>query len=285
MSVRPEDYASRVEIAWCPGCGNRPILEAVKAALVALDLAPQRVVICSGIGQAPKLPHYLRVNTFNGLHGRELVSACAVKMAAPDLCVLVHAGDGGAYGEGGNHLLHAIRRNVDLTLVVHDNKTYALTKGQASPTSDAVEGTRVTVLGAAAAPLNPLALAISQGCSFVARTSSALPEHLQEMIQAAVRHRGFSLLHVLQPCVVWDRVHTYAYYRERCEPIGARHDPRDARAAFALALQDGERIPVGIFYTADRPVYDPSATSGLDRPSRELPVDPDRVRDRFSRFR
>ena len=131
MSVRKEDYQSDVECAWCPGCGNFGILEAVKRALVQLELAPHQVLLCSGIGQAPKLPHYLKVNTFNGLHGRELPAATAAKLCAPDLTVLVHSGDGGAYGEGGNHLLHAMRRNIDLTLVVHDNKIYGLTKGQA----------------------------------------------------------------------------------------------------------------------------------------------------------
>ncbi len=285
MSVRLEDFHSEQEIAWCPGCGNFPILKAVKEALVALDLAPHRVVICSGIGQAPKLPHYLRVNTFNGLHGREVASATAVKMAAPDLTVLVHAGEGGAYGEGGNHLLHAIRRNIDITLVVHDNKTYALTKGQASPTTDFGTSTRIQPHGVASSPLNPLTLAISQNCSFVAQASSVMPDQLAELLQTAIAHQGFSLVNVLQPCVVWDKVHTYAYYQKRCTPLGPDYDPHDAQQAFLLASKPSDKIPVGIIYRADRAVFNAAETSGLDQPLREQAVDPSVVSGYFHRFR
>jgi 2-oxoglutarate/2-oxoacid ferredoxin oxidoreductase subunit beta len=278
MSVRLEDYRSDTESAWCPGCGNFPILKAVKETLVALDLPPERVVICTGIGQAPKLPHYMRVNTFNGLHGREVASATAVKMASPDLTVLVHAGEGGAYGEGGNHLLHAFRRNIDITLVVHDNKHYALTKGQASPT------TRVQAAGVTASPLNPLSLAISQECSFVAQATSALPDQLVDMLKKAIGHKGFSLLNVLQPCVVWDKVHTFAYYKERCYPIGPEHDPSDVQKAFSLSMDKGEKIPVGILYEKQRPVFNPGEAIGLDKPMRELVVDPVVVKRQFHRF-
>jgi 2-oxoglutarate ferredoxin oxidoreductase subunit beta len=270
MPVRPEDYHSEVENAWCPGCGNFGILEAVKQTLVDLQLPPQKVLICSGIGQAPKLPHYLKVNTFNGLHGREVASATAAKMCAPDLTVLVHSGDGGAYGEGGNHLLHAIRRNIDITLVVHDNKTYGLTKGQASPTTEMGTAAKLQPAGLQIAALNPLALAISQTAGFVAQGMSARKDHLVDLLKRAIDHRGFSLLNVLQPCVTWDKLHTYAYYQEHCYELGDEHDPRDRDQAFKLATDTGDRIPLGLLYAADRPAY-PEAR----HPLRDRGVDPE----------
>jgi 2-oxoglutarate ferredoxin oxidoreductase subunit beta len=270
MTVTPEDYRSEVENAWCPGCGNFGILEAIKQILVDLQLPPRQVLICSGIGQAPKLPHYLKVNTFNGLHGREVASATAAKMCAPDLTVLVHSGDGGAYGEGGNHLLHAIRRNIDITLVVHDNKTYGLTKGQASPTTEFGTAAKLQPAGLQIAALNPLALAISQSAGFVGQSMSARKDHLVDLMKRAINHRGFSLVNVLQPCVTWDKFHTYAFYKEHCYELNDEHDPRDRNAAFRLATDSGDRIPLGLLYSIDRPPY-PEAK----RPLRDRVVDPE----------
>ncbi len=255
MKTKLEDYHNEVEITWCPGCGNFPILKTVKQTLVDLDLPPQRVVICSGIGQAPKLPHYMRVNTFNGLHGREVASATAIKLASPDLTVLVHAGDGGAYGEGANHLVHAIRRNIDITLVVHDNKHFSLTKGQVSPTGETADENKLRGFGRPALPLNPLALAISQRCSFVAQATSAKPAHLSQVLGKAICHKGFSLLNVLQPCVVWDKIHTYQYYQERCFEIDSGHDPENFEQAMQLTTTESTRIPIGIIYQNARPEY------------------------------
>jgi len=285
MTVKLEDYLSQVAPAWCPGCGNFPILESLKKALVELELAPEKVLVCTGIGQAPKLPHYLRVNTFNGLHGREVAAAQGAKLAAGDLTVIIHAGDGGAYGEGGNHLLHAIRRNLDLTLVVHDNHFYALTKGQASPTTEAGAKVKLQPRGVGSRPLNPLALAISQSCSQVSQTTSALPDHLTRTLVSAIGHRGFSLVNVLQPCVTWDKVHTYQYYQERCRPLGADHDPTDQLAALGLVLKPGERIPIGLIYTEDRPVYGEELRAEGGRPLRERGVEPGLVKGIMDRFR
>jgi 2-oxoglutarate/2-oxoacid ferredoxin oxidoreductase subunit beta len=273
VTVTLEQYRSDVENQWCPGCGNFGILEAVKKVLVGLNLPPEQVVICTGIGQAPKLPHYMRVNTFNGLHGREVASATAIKLAAPELTVLVHAGDGGAYGEGGNHLLHAIRRNIDLTVVVHDNKVYGLTKGQASPTTEEKTPMKIQPQGVQASPLNPLALAISQSCSFVAQGMSARKDELVSLLTQAIQHKGFSLLNVLQPCVTWDKVHTYAYYQDRCAPIGPEHDPEDPLAAMRLVIGPNDRIPVGVIFRNDRLEY--CEQTRRDRPSsRRCEVDP-----------
>ena len=285
MSRTPADYANDVEIQWCPGCGNFPILTAVRNALAALDQPPERLLLCSGIGQAPKLPHYVRCNCFNGLHGRELPAATAAKLAADDLIVLVHSGDGGALGEGGNHFLSALRRNIDLTLVVHDNSVYGLTKGQASPTAALGAHTQLQPEGLAIRPMNALALAISQDCSFVAQGTSAKVDRLAELLAEAIRHRGFSYVNVLQPCVTWDKVHTYAYYNERCEPLPPEYDPTDRWAALKLVLEPGDKIPIGILYRAERPTYEDLVLAHRDRPLRDHPVDPTRAEALFERFR
>jgi len=285
-----KDYQSDVENQWCPGCGNFAILAAVKQALVELELAPHQVLIVSGIGQAPKLPHYLKVNTLNGLHGREVAEATAAKLAADDLTVLVHAGDGGAYGEGGNHLLHAIRRNVDVTLVVHDNAYYGLTKGQPSPTGEqgAVTKLNPPPLGVIASPLNPLALAISQGCGFVAQGLASRIPHLTELLKRAISHRGFSLLNVLQPCVTWDRVHTYDYYAKHCYEIGDEHDSSDSMQALGLALRSGKhepKIPLGVFYVNPRPSYESIRLKDVTHPLRDRGLDPRTALKLFDEFR
>jgi 2-oxoglutarate ferredoxin oxidoreductase subunit beta len=285
MSVTVADYRSELKPAWCPGCGNFPILEAVKRALAALDLPPERVLVCTGIGQAPKLPHYMRVNTLNGLHGRELASATAAKLAAADLKVIVHAGDGGAYGEGGNHFLHALRRNPDLTLVVHDNRIYGLTKGQASPTTPQGDRVKLHPRGVASRPLNPLALAIGQACSFVAQASAAHPEHLLATLTAAIAHRGLAFVNVLQPCVTWDKVRTYQFYQERGRVLGPDHDPADQTAALALVLKESETLPLGLIYKNDRPAYDDIVLAGVKGTLRDKGVEPERAMGLMARFR
>lgn len=232
--------------AWCPGCGNHDILAALKMALAELDLGPHQFALVSGIGQAAKAPHYLRCNGFAGLHGRALPAAQALKLVQPELTVLVESGDGCTYGEGGNHFLAAIRRNVDITLLVHNNQIYGLTKGQSSPTSMMGHKTKNQPLGVLDAPLNPVALAVAMGCSFVARSFSGMKEHLVHTIVQAVRHPGFSLVDIMSPCVSFNKVNTFAWYKARCQEIPASHDPSDQEAAMRLAWEFGERIPVGV---------------------------------------
>jgi len=231
----------RYETAWCPGCGNFAILSAVKQALTDAGLKPHQVLFVSGIGQAAKTPHYLNANVFNGLHGRSLPVATGAKLANPGLTVIVESGDGCNYGEGGNHLLAAIRRNVDVTLIVHNNQVYGLTKGQASPTSGEGFVTRAQPAGVASAPFNPLAVAVAMDAGFVARGFSGMPDHLADLIRQGITHRGFSLVDVLQPCVSFNRVNTFAWYRERCYHVPKEHNPTDWQAAMKLALEFGER--------------------------------------------
>jgi len=255
VMVTLKDYEGG-ETAWCPGCGNFGILAAVKRALVKLSLEPYQVLMVSGIGQAAKLPHYMKCNVFNGLHGRTLPVAAGARIANPNLTVIADGGDGDGYGEGGNHLIHAIRRNLDITYLVHDNQIYGLTKGQASPTSDEGFVTKTTPLGMFSKPLNPMALAISLGASFVARGFSGEIEHLADLIAQAIQNRGFSLVDILQPCVTYNRVNTYQWYRSRVYKLDSTYNPKDRMAAFQKAQEWGERIPIGVIYTEDRPTYE-----------------------------
>jgi len=247
--MQPEIYQDDVENQWCPGCSNFGILAAMKKALATLGLAPHEVCLVSGIGQAAKLPHYLRANVFNGLHGRAIPAATGIKVANPHLTVIVTTGDGDCYGEGGNHLLHALRRNPDITLVVHNNEVYALTKGQGSPTTPIGERTRLQFGGVEIEPIAILATAIVQGCGFVARGYAGEIDHLSDLIVRAARHRGLSLVDVVQPCLTWGS-RPLSWYRERVVKLGTDHDPHDHAAALELATQSRGTIPIGVLYEA-----------------------------------
>lgn len=253
--VTIEDYGD-FETAWCPGCGNFPILKAVKQALVASGLAPQQVLFVSGIGQAAKAPHYMNVNMFNGLHGRALPVATGAKLANPKLTVVVESGDGCVYAEGGNHFLAAIRRNVDLTLLVHDNQVYGLTKGQASPTSESDFTSKAQPEGMTSHSFNAVAVAVAMQASFVARGFSGMTDHLQTLIEQAIAHRGFSLVDILQPCVSFNKLNTFAWYKKRCQVLPPEYDPGDFEVAMRTARQWEERIPLGVIYREERTVFE-----------------------------
>ena len=265
--------------AWCPGCGDFGILQALKKALVALGREPRDVVLVSGIGQAAKMPHYLRANVFNGLHGRGLPAATGVKLANHGLTVVACGGDGDMYGEGGNHLIHAIRRNPDLTLLVHDNKIYGLTKGQASPTTDQGVKTNVQVQGVANQPLNPLALAISQKCGFVARGFSGDIPYLSEIIRKGITYRGFAMIEIMQPCVSFNKINTAAWYKERIYKLEdeSGYDPSDMHQALDKAYEWGERIPTGILFIHHKPTYEDKIFSPEATPLISKNIDPKQV--------
>jgi 2-oxoglutarate ferredoxin oxidoreductase subunit beta len=252
--VTLEDYG-QYETAWCPGCGNFSILEAVKKALVASELKPDEVLIVSGIGQAAKAPHYLNANVFNGLHGRSLPVATGAKLANPDLAVIVESGDGCNYGEGGNHFLAAIRRNIDVTLLAHNNQIYGLTKGQASPTTDEAFITKAQPEGVFSAPFNPIAVAVAMQAGFVARGFSGMIDHLSALIQQGIAHQGFALIDILQPCVSFNKVNTFAWYKRRCYPLPKEYDPTDWGTAMKTAAKWGAKIPLGIIYRNTRPPF------------------------------
>ncbi len=253
--VTINDYAG-LKPAWCPGCGNFSILRAVNKALVELNLEPHQVLFVSGIGQAGKLPHYSRGNIFNSLHGRPIPPACGAKLVNHELNVIAVSGDGDAYGEGGNHFLHAMRRNQDITYLVHDNQVYGLTKGQASPTSDIGFITKTTPQGAGL-PLNPVALAILSGATFVARGYAGDVAHLAELIKQGIRHKGFALIDILQPCVTFNRVNTFKWYADRVYKLETENwNPADRSAALVKAEEWGDRIPIGVIYQSARPTFE-----------------------------
>ena len=257
--VSIQDYG-QYETAWCPGCGNFSILEAVKQGLVDSGIAPHEVLVVSGIGQAAKAPHYLNANVFNGLHGRALPVATGAKLANPELRIIVESGDGCNYGEGGNHFLAAIRRNIDLTLIVHNNQIYGLTKGQASPTSEEGLVTKAQPEGVASLPFNPIAVAVAMQASFVARGFSGMIEHLAGLIEQAIAHEGFALIDVLQPCVSFNKVNTFAWYKKRCHTLPEEYDPSDWQAAMGMANDRGEKIPLGIIYRKQKPTFESRLT-------------------------
>jgi 2-oxoglutarate ferredoxin oxidoreductase subunit beta len=251
-----EDFG-KFETAWCPGCGNFMLLDGLKSALADSGLAPHQVLIVSGIGQAAKAPQYLRCNMFNGLHGRSLPVATAAKFANRELTVIAESGDGCMYAEGGNHLTHAIRRNVDITCLVHDNQVYGLTKGQASPTSEPEFDSGTSPGGSHLEPYHPLTSAIALDCGFVARGFVGEREHLSVLIRRGIGHRGFALIDILQPCVSFNKVNTFKWYKERVYDLGdTDYDPADRMAAFEKSREWGKRIPIGVIYESERATFD-----------------------------
>lgn len=245
--VKIEDFGER-ETAWCPGCGNFSIRESVKKALVELGLAPFQVMFVSGIGQAAKSPHYINCNMFSGLHGRAMATATGFKLANPELETIVESGDGCSYGEGGNHFLAAVRRNIGLTCLVHDNQIYGLTKGQASPTTQMGVKTKAQPFGVFNEAFNPVATAVGLKAGFVARGFAGEKDHLTDLIVQGVKHRGFALIDILHPCVSFNKINTWAWYKERCRKLPDDYDPADWKSALDTARQWGDEIPIGVIY-------------------------------------
>ncbi|MBN1401875.1 MAG: 2-oxoacid:ferredoxin oxidoreductase subunit beta [Anaerolineae bacterium] len=255
-----EDYSNDIRPTWCQGCGDYGIWNAVKRGLVQAGLEPHQVIIVSGIGCGSKISDYMHVNGLHTLHGRTVAVATGFKLANPDLKVLCVHGDGDGYGEGGNHFLHATRRNIGIVDMIENNHVYGLTKGQYSPTSRPGFRTSTSPEGAIDSPVSPLALAISQGATFVARGFALDLQGLAALLVEALNHRGYALIDVMQPCVSFNRPMSYAWYRERVYKVEDEgHDPGDRMAAMARALEypGGERIPTGIIYRDEtKPSYE-----------------------------
>jgi len=234
------------DIAWCPGCGNFNILKIVKEVLYDLKIKPENLVLISGIGQAAKTPHYLKTNLFNGLHGRALSPATGIKIANSKLIVMVTSGDGDVYGEGGNHFIHTIRRNPNIVNIVHNNMVYGLTKGQASPTSLVGMKTPVQIFGVSQEPFNPLAVAIALDASFVARINAGDIKQSKEILKKAIKHKGYALIDVFQPCPVFNKLNTFEWFKKNSYYL-KNHNVNDREKAFKKALETG-KYPLGIFY-------------------------------------
>lgn len=274
------------ETAWCPGCGNFGIIGSLSEALDGLGLTPQEVLYVSGIGQAGKTPHYIKGNVLNTLHGRTLPTATGAKLANSELTVIAMGGDGDGYAEGGNHFLHALRKNVNITYLVHDNQVFGLTKGQASPRTDVGMVTGTTPTGSAYEAFNPLAVAISLNGGFVARSYSADRKHLVKTLQAAIQHEGFAFVDILQPCVTFNKVNTYQWYRERAYDLNAdpNYDPSDQKMAWERSWEWGDKIPIGVFYQKQRQTLDQSIAVIRDKPLIQQKVSQENVKQVIEQF-
>jgi 2-oxoglutarate ferredoxin oxidoreductase subunit beta len=241
------DFDHEIDIAWCPGCGNFSIIQSLKQALTELNIPQSKLVMVSGIGQAAKLPQYMKTNFFNGLHGRSLPAATGIKASNPELTVIAESGDGCMYGEGGNHFIHTIRRNPGITNIVHNNMVYGLTKGQASPTSRRGFKTPVQITGVYLEPFNPVAVAVSLNASFVARAFAGDIDKTKEIVKKAILNHGYSLVDIFQPCVSFNRINTFKWYRENTYYLDESYDPYDRDKAMKLVLDD-KRFALGIIY-------------------------------------
>ncbi len=247
-----------IEIAWCPGCGNFGIRNVIARMLADIGIDPINLVIVSGIGQAAKLPHYVKCNTFNGLHGRGLPAAVAIKASNPTLEVIAVSGDGDMYGEGGNHFINTIRRNPNITNIVNDNMVYGLTKGQASPTSQRGFVTPVQVNGVINEPFNPISVALAFDASFVARAYIGDMDKTEEILKKALQHKGYALVDILQPCVSFNKINTYKWFKDHTYYLDDSYDTTNKMSAFEKAIEYG-KLPLGIFYTnPKKPTFEES---------------------------
>lgn len=254
--VTLEDLKTPKTNTWCPGCGNFGILMAFKKALLELGIQREDAMLLSGIGCHGKMVNYVNINGFHGIHGRVLPLAAGIKLVNPKLTVVGFAGDSDQYNEGWGHFAHAIRQNIDMTLIVHDNMVLGLTTGQATSTSQQGFKTKSTPFGVIPPMLNPIAHALVSDGSFVARGFSGDMFHLKSLVVEAIQHRGFAFIDVLQPCVTFNYLNTYDWYRKRVYKLEEEaHDVTDKKKALEKAFEWDDRIPIGIFYNKERPIY------------------------------
>ena len=244
-----DSYKGKIHPDWCPGCGDFSVLSALQTALFELGLKPYQVLVVSGIGCSSNLPGFINAYGMHTLHGRSLAVATGAKLGNHELKVICTGGDGDGYGIGGNHFVHTMRRNVDLTYIVMDNQIYGLTTGQISPTSVKGMKTKSTPHGSVENPINPIPMAIVGGATYVARAFSGKQKHMVEILKAAIQHRGFALVDVFSPCVTYNKDNTYQWFNPRVkilEELG--HNPTDFNKAIERGYQWGDEIPIGLFW-------------------------------------
>ena len=245
------------KITWCPGCNDWGILNAIKRAFVELKIEPHDLAFTSGIGCSSKISYWTKSYGFSGLHGRGLPLALGAKLANKDLVVFSAAGDGDLFGEGVNHFIHTARKNVDITVIVHDNQVYGLTTGQKSPTSEKGFVTISSPKGVIEEPLNPMTLALSSGASFIARANGGDMEHTTKMVVEGIKHKGFSFIDIFQPCVTYNYLNTYDYWKQRCYDLQkTKYDFTKKDKAWEKMQEWGDKIPIGILYKTDKPSYE-----------------------------
>jgi 2-oxoglutarate ferredoxin oxidoreductase subunit beta len=272
--VTLDDLKTPKTNTWCPGCGNFGILMAFKKALIELGIEREEAVLVSGIGCHGKMVNYVNINGFHGIHGRVLPLAQGIKLANPDLKVVGFAGDADQYNEGWGHFAHAVRMNIDMTLIVHDNMVLGLTTGQATSTSQQGFKSKSTPFGVIPPMLNPVAHALVSDGTFVARGFSGDMFHLKNLIVEAIKHRGFAFIDVFQPCVTFNYLNTYDWFRQRVYKLEEEdHDVADRKKALEKAFEWGDRIPIGIFYNKERPTYRDNLPHLKDAPLTKVPTE------------
>lgn len=285
MSVTADTFTSGYLPTWCPGCGNFGIWMTLKNALVELGIGTDDGVVVYGVGCHGNMYDWMKIYGVAALHGRTLPVAQGLKLANHTLPVIVVSGDGDALGEGGNHFLHAAKRNPNITVLIHDNQVYGLTTGQASPTAKTGFKTKSTPEGVVDEPVNPLALAIGAGATFVARGFAGDAPGLTALIVAGVKHKGFAVIDILQPCVTFDKVHTYQWYRPRLYTLeSAGYVPDNKLKAMEKALEWGDKIPVGIFYKEDRPTSEDHESALTSGPLKDSPLGIGNLQELLSEF-
>ncbi len=259
QQLKPKDYRSDIPPVWCAGCGDYGVLASLTTALSANNVSPVDTVIVSGIGCSSRLPYFVTTFGMHTCHGRAVPIATGIKLARPELRVIVVGGDGDHFSIGGGHLPHVARKNIDLTLIVMDNSIYGLTKGQASPTSRGGMVTTTTPHGSPDIPLNPIAYALVYGATFVAQSFSSNTKLTADLIGQAMNHRGFAFINVISPCPTFNKIDTFEYYKPLLKNIDDIHtDKGDKVKAMSLALtmgRDSAEVPIGLFYQEKRPSY------------------------------
>jgi 2-oxoglutarate ferredoxin oxidoreductase subunit beta len=251
-----KDLETLAENTWCLGCGNFGILHAVKQAIIQLGLNQEELVAVTGIGCHGKITDYININGIHTIHGRVLPVATAIKLSNHELTVIGFSGDGDAFNIGMGHFPHAARRNIDLVYIIHNNLIYGLTTGQTSPTSLQGYISKTSPRGSFEIAINPLSQALTSNASFIARTYVGEMNHFIEILKQAIKHEGFAMIDVLQPCISWNRINSYDFYRNRVYKLeNENHDPRNFKKAYEKTQEWGENIPIGVFYNEKRPTY------------------------------
>ncbi len=274
---------TNIDNAWCPGCGNFGILKLLEEVLAELECDPKHTVIVSGIGQAAKTPYYIDTHMFCGLHGRALPVATALKVSNPTLNVIAEGGDGDMYGEGGNHFIHTIRRNPDIVHIVHNNMVYGLTKGQASPTSQSGFKTPVQVEGVSNEPFNPISVALALKAGFVSRVNIGNQAHAKTVLKEAFLHKGYALVDVFQPCVVFNKINTYKWFNENTYELDSSYEKNDLSSAMQKALEN-DPIPIGIFYQDVKPTFEEHIRGEEQNPLVTLTHDINKLQELFDSY-
>ncbi len=275
---------------WCPGCGDFGIWMAIKQAMIKLDIPQEEYVLVSGIGCGSKMPHWIKTFGLHTLHGRPAPVASGVKLANHKLTVIIVGGDGDGYGIGMGHFIHLMRRNYNVLYLIQNNQVYGLTTGQTSPTTDEGYCSISTPHGALEAPVNPMALSVSAGATWVGRSFSGDIPHLTDMIVQGVKHKGTAILDILQPCVTFNKKNTYQWYQERVHKLGESengeaHDVTSKEAAFSASQMWEDRINIGVYYKEERPTYEDQLPQLKNGPLVEQSIEKVDVEELLDRLR